>query len=90
MKVRNLLNLFRRPTPPHFDDEELPGIYLTEPPAPDTIPDEVWCTWPDEPEPAVQAAMDAATAARQAAIAAAGDLDGEDPWAALHANRTAT
>ncbi|WP_043478076.1 hypothetical protein [Kitasatospora sp. MBT66] len=88
MKLRHLLDLLRRPTtppdPPGPGNEEAdpPSVYLTEPPAPDPHPDDLWCTWPDELDPVVQQAMDDATAAHRAAVTAW--QHSEDPWTALH------
>ncbi len=98
MKLRPLLDRLRRPAPaplwqPDPDGPETDSVYLTEPPAPDTDPDKGWCVWPAEIDPAVQRRMEAATAARDAAVAAAtaaaGERD-EDPWALLHTQRHGT
>ena len=98
MKFRPLHGLLRRPTPPSApvgpDEDALPGVYLSEPPAPDTDRESNWCVWPDESDSPVQEAVDAArdarlavaVAARQAALDAAWARS-EDPWAVLHAQR---
>ncbi|MFD9124144.1 hypothetical protein [Kitasatospora sp. NPDC059571] len=87
MRLPRLPDLLRRrpaaPPAPADPGDGLPSVYLPELPAPEPEPDDTWCAWPDEPDPAVRQAMDDATAAHRAAVAAW--KRSEDPWAALHA-----
>ena len=83
--------LRRRPAPAGPDEDVLPSVYLSEPPAPDTDPDKGWCVWPAEIDPAGQRLRDSATAARESAFAAAtAEARGQDPQAVPHAQRHGT